>query len=367
MKARVVIGANYGDEGKGLITDYLCSQGAGIVVRFNGGAQAGHTVVFDGMRHVFHHFGSGTLRGVPTYLSNFFICNPILHAQEYTQLLSLWEGGEVPTLYAHPECNVTTFVDMIINQYKHTRNKHGSCGVGINETVNRSQIGHLKLTMGDLWNGVDLVPLLNELCHKYCLFRTGKHLNELGPYDVDAMISKFVKGCAMFAELVHPLGIAQCANMDPVFEGAQGLLLDQNRTDDMPHLTRSNTGMQNVRKLCAQAGINDIETYYVSRTYLTRHGNGPLPGETSKILFDDDTNIDHPFQGKLRFAPLDKMALIKRCALDYGNERSIFRLAFTHCDQLELDTASMGAHLHSYGPTAEHVVVGSDRKEVVAV
>lgn len=53
MRARVVIGANFGDEGKGLVTDYLCaSEGAGMVVRFNGGAQAGHTVVTpDGRRH----------------------------------------------------------------------------------------------------------------------------------------------------------------------------------------------------------------------------------------------------------------------------------------------------------------------------
>ena len=54
MRARVVIGANFGDEGKGLATDYFCSLGAGMVVRFNGGAQAGHRVVTDeGMEHVF--------------------------------------------------------------------------------------------------------------------------------------------------------------------------------------------------------------------------------------------------------------------------------------------------------------------------
>ena len=78
MRARVVIGSNFGDEGKGLTVDYLCHQGAGVVVRFNGGAQAGHTVCLDRLRHVFSHFGSGTLRGVPTYLSQFFIVNPIM-------------------------------------------------------------------------------------------------------------------------------------------------------------------------------------------------------------------------------------------------------------------------------------------------
>ena len=66
MTAQVIIGANYGDEGKGLISDYLVDrEQAKIVIRFNGGAQAGHTVVtLDGKRHVFKHFGSGTFQGI---------------------------------------------------------------------------------------------------------------------------------------------------------------------------------------------------------------------------------------------------------------------------------------------------------------
>ena len=70
MKAYAVIGANYGDEGKGLITDYLCRQVENpLVIRFNGGAQAGHTVTTpEGIRHIFSHFGSGTLAGA-SYLS----------------------------------------------------------------------------------------------------------------------------------------------------------------------------------------------------------------------------------------------------------------------------------------------------------
>ena len=64
---KVVIGANFGDEGKGLMTDYFCAEAikkneSCIVALCNGGAQRGHTVVTpDGTRHVFHHFGSGTI------------------------------------------------------------------------------------------------------------------------------------------------------------------------------------------------------------------------------------------------------------------------------------------------------------------
>jgi adenylosuccinate synthase len=99
-----------------------------------------------------------------------------------------------------------------------------------------------------------------------------------------------------------------------------------------------------VRILCEQAGIKeDIETYYVSRTYLTRHGAGPLPGEDAKMRFDDDTNLVHPYQGKLRFATLDVDALYGRMAKDGGHGH----LVLTHCDQVE---PPCKASMYAYGP-----------------
>lgn len=342
MIARAVIGANFGDEGKGLVTDYLCrTQGAGMVVRFNGGAQAGHTVVNqDGRRHIFHHFSSGSFVGVPTYLSKFFILNPICFYMEKQQLSLI---GLNPTVYAHPECLVTTFADMIINQAlenKRGNKRHGSVGVGINETIERSGVPELAITMGDLWNDSKaLEKKLVQICGKYSKFRTGVAIADSG-----LMIERFISGCREFANDVHPLGIAQCK--DPIFEGAQGLLLDQNNKEFFPHLTRSNTGMQNVRMLCGQAGIDKIEAYYVSRTYLTRHGAGPLPGEDSKMSFTDDTNIENTFQGPLRFAALDVARLRARCAKDFGS--ADYKLALTHADQLP---TTEKADLVTYGPS----------------
>jgi adenylosuccinate synthase len=345
MRARAVIGASFGDEGKGLVTDYLCAtQGAGVVVRFNGGAQAGHTVVTpDGARHVFSHFGSGTLCGVPTFLSQFFVCNPLLFFKELDRLHAL---GIDAAVYAHPECLVTTFADMMINQSLEDRrggSRHGSCGVGVNETIERSQLPELKITMADLWNGPKRIEgVIAQICGKYATFRTGK------PIDEPAMIEAFLKGCETFAERLHPAGISQCK--DPVFEGAQGLLLDQDNKEYFPHLTRSNTGMKNVRVLCAQAGIDQIEAYYVSRTYLTRHGAGPLPGEDTAMSFPDDTNLDHPYQGRLRFAPLDENSLVRRINTDCGKDS--LRIVLTHCDQAP---APCHANLYSYGPTRTDV------------
>lgn len=340
MRARAVIGANFGDEGKGLVTDYLCSQGASVVVRFNGGAQAGHTVVTpEGKRHVFSHFGSGSLLGVPTFLSQFFICNPIAYFNELKELQAL---GIKPIVYAHPDCLVTTFADILINQAmenKRGAERHGSVGLGINETVERSGVPELKITMGDLWNRPkSLAGRIAEICDKYAAYRTGKPIVE------PKMIEAFLEGCWAFAENVAPAGIGQCK--DIVFEGAQGLLLDQNNKEFYPHLTRSNTGSRNVKALCYLAGISELELYYVSRTYLTRHGAGPLPGEDSNICYRDDTNSDHPYQGKLRFAPLDCHSLLLRCARDA--ETDDYRLVLTHCDQ---EGPPIPANLYSYGQT----------------
>jgi adenylosuccinate synthase len=172
------------------------------------------------------------------------------------------------------------------------------------------------------------------------------------------MIAEFVRCCDKFAGSVHPLGIAQCR--DPIFEGAQGLLLDQDNKQFFPHLTRSHTGMRNVRILCEQAGIGGVDVYYVSRTYLTRHGAGPLPGEDRGLSFEDNTNVEHSFQGKIRFAPLITYDLGRRCAQDAGGP---FKLVLTHCDQR---IPSCKADLYFNGPTRDCAYTVPGKKELLA-
>ena len=348
MRARIVIGANYGDEGKGLVTDYLCSQGAGVVIRFNGGAQAGHTVVTpDGVRHVFKHIGSGALLGVPTFLSEFFVVNPIMFSKELEELST--KMTEPPVVFADPKCKVTTFADMIINQHKEdTRGikRHGSVGLGLHETMQRSQVPELLITMGDLWwQAPSLRRKLEEICDKWASFRIGKPIENAGP-----MIDKFMEGCSKICEYLHAAGIGQCKKLDPVFEGAQGLLLDMDNKPSWPHVTHSKTGMHNARILCNQLGLKNIEGYYVSRTYLTRHGAGPLPREDAHMRYEDNTNMAHAYQGHLRFAPLEPVELRYRCAEDFGSKN--YKLVFTHCDQLAPTTP---ADLFATGPTRNDI------------
>lgn len=74
----IVIGAGFGDEGKGTMVNYLCKQSnKPLVVRFNGGHQMGHGVVENDVRHIFSNFGSGTLVGAPTYISEFCTVDPV--------------------------------------------------------------------------------------------------------------------------------------------------------------------------------------------------------------------------------------------------------------------------------------------------
>src|SRR5262249_12200450 len=150
--ATVIIGANLGDEGKGLLTDFHAAAAPGaLIVRFNGGAQAGHTVVTpDARRHVFSHFGSGSFAGAATYLSRFFVSHPTLFLRERAQLAAL---GLAPTVHVDPRSPITTPYDMLINQAVETARagaRHGSCGIGFGETIQRGLAPRLALQVGDL-------------------------------------------------------------------------------------------------------------------------------------------------------------------------------------------------------------------------
>jgi len=111
-KAFVIIGLGFGDEGKGLVTDYLCHKHPNsLVIRFNGGHQAGHTVVAsDGQKHTLSCFGAGTLRGVPTYWSNYCTFSLAYFLEEYEALKI------TPKLFLYKLCPITTHYDVLFNR-----------------------------------------------------------------------------------------------------------------------------------------------------------------------------------------------------------------------------------------------------------
>jgi adenylosuccinate synthase len=330
-QAKVVIGANYGDEGKGLAVDHFAAQTDGtdaVVIRFNGGAQAGHTVTLDdGRRHVFSHFGAGSAAGAATYLSRFFVLQPMVFAKEIGELAAL---GVRPTLYADPDAQLTTPYDVLINRWvEESRGsaRHGSVGLGFGETIERAG-GGFALTVRDLGSDVHLVEILNEIRDSWL----PRRLANLGVDETPArraaaadprVIAGYLAQVEALRRVLFPRPIDAVLNRkNIIFEGAQGLLLDQDRGYAFPYLTRSNTGLKNVLAIAEDAGIDSLEVTYMTRCYLTRHGAGPLRHETAALGFADvvdPTNRPNPWQGSLRLAPLDLDVLHDAIAADLGD------------------------------------------------
>ena len=137
----IVTGANYGDEGKGNIVSYLAQRynKDALVIRHNGGSQAQHRVVHKDGTFIFGHLGSGTLSGVTTFLSKYFITNPLIlrkELDEYNNKISV----KPPKLIIDGRSRVTTIFDMIFNQSHSDMLKHGTCGIGVKTTIDRNEV-----------------------------------------------------------------------------------------------------------------------------------------------------------------------------------------------------------------------------------
>lgn len=374
-RATVVIGANYGDEGKGAMVDYLASQVSGekVVVRFNGGAQAGHTVVTpDGYRHVFSHFGSGTLTGASTYLAKHFVCNPILFWKEFRILHT---ASVEPVVAVDPRCFVTTPFDMLINQIVEDARgdkRHGSVGVGFGETIERCQYPAFRLIRSDLTNRDTISERLRLIRDKWLPTRCQQlNVSPLEKNDRrlnDDLIGRIAEEFLMFAEATAVAGAEFLERKTVIFEGAQGLCLDM-RHGQFPHVTRSSTGLANVVPIVKSLSLN-IETIYMTRPYLTRHGAGSVPRQyvPDPPIFDE-TNTPHPYQGELRFGRLHIGELRQRierdAALLSGCRMSVGLSCVDHVDAVALRpiVGDLKPATQSNGPTRNHISKASATKE----
>lgn len=328
-KKFAVIGISYGDEGKGLVVDYLCREhdlNPTLVIRYSGGQQAGHTVVVDETRHVFSNFGSGTLRGVPTYWSKSCTVDPIGIYNEFDVLAHL---GIEPTLLIDGKCPVTTPYDKYQDHVLHTEfDGYKSCGVGYGTTLHREEEGY-SLLFEDLFHPKILKMKYNAIRNFY--FYHDKE--DLIRVEKESEAEEFFTICDLlinsWAKNVYKVGQANNLIDDYenlIYESSQGLLLDQN-IGFHPYVTRSSVGCRNLG--------NNLEVYYVTRAYQTRHGDGPMTNENipHNISLDkNETNVDHPYQGKFRRTLLDLDLL--RYALDkdvtYNNKNNLVITCLDH-------------------------------------
>jgi len=349
--AVAIIGAGYGDEGKGLLTDAYAAlnQNDSIVIRYNGGSNAGHTVTtMDGKKHVFSHIGAGTFNGVPTYLSRFFICNPLIFKKEYEVLLNTHKIK--PLILIDPDSLVTTPFDIIVNQILERRriDKHGSVGIGIDETIRRSKSA-CGLTFNDLHESESyLENRLRDIRDNFVPSRfLGDPISKAQDGDLydtlhnKQLISDFISICKYMINVTETVGVDTIGIHfdDLIFEGAQGLLLSEKYYDpiDNPYVTHSYTGVKNILKILDDInGVNDFLINYVHRAYNTRHGSGPLLNEGSvSFNIKDETNTFNEFQGLLRLAPLDVDNLLDTIADDMINVPHQHQLTITCMDQID--------------------------------
>lgn len=357
---KIVIGANFGDEGKGYMTDYFANEAkeqnkSCLVVCHNGGSQKGHTVVStSSLRHVFHHFGSGNITGANTYLSKDYIVNPITFNREYGELE---RKGILTKTFVHKNCLITTPFDMIINQiveeYRN-ENKHGSCGLGINETIVRNNSMNT-FTFYDMYKMPNhLNKILLDIISTYYLMKRLKQLKiESIPTKwveilskKDNIIENYINDLNTMFDRIEFVDDSIFNKYEYViFEGAQGLLLDQNNMEYFPHLTPSNTGLINPVNMIEDKNVIDIEACYVTRTYMTRHGAGRFDSECKKEDINpnmvDMTNIPNEFQDTLRYGTLDLNDLKNRIENDFNSNSKGLNikksLAITHINEYDID------------------------------
>lgn len=339
MSTRAVIGLGFGDEGKGVTTEYLCAQDPAntIVVRFSGGHQAGHKVIKGNVEHIFSSFGAGTLSGCPTYWSKNCTFEPVAFCKEY---LALRKKGIQPTVYIHPHCPVTTIYDVFANRSS-IEVEHGTTGTGFFRTRKRHFVDGLKLQVADLWKmfAIRRRGRLEEIKKYYNIKEELRE--ELFDEAVKMVQSLFAEGRINITP-----NIPDYKNI--VFEGSQGLMLDEH-IGYMPHCTPSDV----TPKAILDLGHKLDEVYLVTRAYQTRHGNGPMTNEQFPTMQlknnEKETNVDHKYQGKFRTTILDLDQLIhaKTNGIDAVVPKSTkVNLVITCMDQLsEYPLTYNGGHV----------------------
>lgn len=315
---KIVSGLNYGDESKGLVANAVSTPTCLNILPSNS-CQRAHTVVHNGVRRVFRHFGSGTLKGAATYFTNKFIVNPTMLRQEWEDLNAM---GITPTIYVRLGAMCVTPIDMFANVNVERRRgdaSHSSTGCGVWETLNRHRVcteregteGYCYDTIIKYYEDV-LRDKDGTLPEDVADFLHGKYLQKnieddfLWLYDHITLIRTDEQEKA----LLHSYPLL-------VFENGQGLLLADDHSYDYEHNTPAYVGARVPSKIITEnfeQNEVDIEALYVTRSYLTRHGKGQI-GQTSNLECKkedinpdmvDLTNVPNPYQGTLRYGKFDK-------------------------------------------------------------
>jgi adenylosuccinate synthase len=361
-KAFLVAGLGFGDEGKGATVDFLVrEQGAGLVVRYNGGAQAAHNVVTeDGREHTFSQFGSGTfVPDVLTLLSHYVIINPISMIQEAEHLAELGVTDAFSRTFISQDCVIVTPYQRALNRLTEISRgdaRHGSCGMGIGQArKDHLELGNQVLFAGDIqrdglasshgrkkleflrqrclkeaWDMERLLPDSNQVFEEWNLLHDAD--------SVERIWRRYMHWSNVSRITSDEAGIIQGQSC-VVFEGAQGILLDE-MYGTAPHNTWTNTTFSNAFSLLISAEHSDpakrqwwdLVKIGCLRSYHTRHGQGPFPTEEPELLrlLPEPHNDSGNFQGGFRVGRFDYVLAAQALKIIGG----VDYIAMSHMDRL---------------------------------
>jgi adenylosuccinate synthase len=279
MSCRVIVGAQWGDEGKGKIVDLLSAE-ADVVVRYQGGPNAGHTVVLDGVTFVLHLIPSGILRpGVRCYIGNGVVIDPEALRNEHERILRQGVKTE-GRLFVSGSSHVILPDHRVIERYAESGaagDRIGTTGRGIGPAYT-DKAGRV---------GVRVVDLLDPAIRRERVTRLRERtLRLVGPGAEVEPLDAVLARCERDAEMLRPMVVNVSLDVDAalragkrvLLEGAQGTHLDVDH-GTYPYVTSSNATSGGA---CTGAGIGPTkidEVIGVAKAYATRVGNGPFPSE----------------------------------------------------------------------------------------
>ncbi|MEO0603157.1 MAG: adenylosuccinate synthase [Myxococcota bacterium] len=331
----VVVGTQWGDEGKGKVVDFL-SRHVQAVVRFQGGNNAGHTLVVDGEKIVLHLLPSGVLReGITCVIGNGVVVDPGVLAQEIAQLAERGRTLGPSELVISPHAHVIMPYHLALDRLREASlgdRKIGTTNRGIGPCY-EDKVARRGITMAHLLDPGVFAERLERI-----LALKNREIEWLGgePLSIEALVAQYRSAAEQFAPHVRDattvLHRVMKSGGQVLFEGAQGTFLDVDH-GTYPHVTSSNTV---AGAACAGSGVGPTvidEVVGVTKAYTTRVGAGVFPSEATGEAAEQLQRIGHEFgatTGRPRRCGWFDAALVRQAVRLNG----VTRVALTKLDTL---------------------------------
>ena len=316
---KAVIGLQWGDEGKGKIVDYL-SEEFDLVVRYQGGNNAGHTVIVDDKTYKLNLIPSGVIRGKVCYLGQGVVLDPNHFYNEYYQISKKIDN---------PKVFLSSNISLILEYHKQldkinelilkNERKIGTTSKGIGPAY-QDKVGRKSIKLYDLKSKNTLIEKLQTIKKFYDPILERFDENKI---NIEHTILELLNFYDLVKELIIDNSFIkkEFKNKKILFEGAQGALLDLDH-GSYPFVTSSNTVSSNI--IIGSALQVDYQTIGIFKAYATRVGNGPFPSElfdsTGDYIAKKGVEIGTVTKRQRRCGWLDLVSLKYSCEINSVNE-----------------------------------------------